>query len=86
MMIVNYIAPREAFVASKARLWTATKDLEPYFDLAPDGKRFVVMHAEEEQNAGEQVMLLQNFHDELQRRAPARGICRGLRARRESDL
>jgi len=44
-----------------------------YFDLAPDGKRVVVVQSEASEQKGPQhVMLLQNFFDELRRLAPAR--------------
>jgi DNA-binding winged helix-turn-helix (wHTH) protein len=71
IMVANYAARGEVFAANKPRLWTARKDLEPYFDLAPDGKRFAIIQAEEAQKSSpEQVMLLENFFDELRRRAP----------------
>jgi len=42
-----------------------------YFDLAPDGKRFVVLQREEPEQKGPQhVTFLLNFFDELRRRAP----------------
>lgn len=42
-------------------------------DIAPDGKRFVVLmpaEASEEQKAQNQVTFLLNFFDELRRRVP----------------
>ena len=70
MMVASYTARGEAFAANKPRLWVAKNDLEPYFDLAPDGKRIAVVQAEESQKSGpEQVMLLENFFDELRGRA-----------------
>jgi serine/threonine-protein kinase len=72
VMAASYTAGGEAFAANKPRLWAAKKDLEPYFDLAPDGKRMAVIQAEGSQKSRpEQVMLLENFFDELRRRAPA---------------
>jgi len=73
MMVASYTANVEAFAASKPRLWAAKKDLGGFFDLAPDGKRFVVGQSEgSEQNTPTRVTFLLNFADELQRRVPAR--------------
>ncbi len=42
------------------------------FDLAPDGKRFVILQTDESQKKSpEQVVLLENFFDELRRRSPS---------------
>jgi hypothetical protein len=42
-----------------------------FFDLAPDGKRFIVVQTEApEQKGPQKVTLLLNFFDELRRRAP----------------
>jgi Tol biopolymer transport system component len=72
MMVASYTTSGETFLASKPRLWTAKKDLGEFFDLAPDGKRFAVVQEEaSEQNGPQHVMVLQNFFDELRRRAPA---------------
>jgi Tol biopolymer transport system component len=73
MMVVSYTANAGAFVAGKPRVWVSKKDLGDYFDLAPDGKRFVVEQAEgPEQSAPTQLTFLLNFSDELRRRAPAK--------------
>jgi Tol biopolymer transport system component/DNA-binding winged helix-turn-helix (wHTH) protein len=75
MMVASYKVNGAALVASKPRLWAAKNDLGTYFDLAPDGKRFAVLQpaAASEHGGSEHVMLLQNFFDELRRRAPAGG-------------
>ena len=71
MMVASYSANREVFVAGKPRLWAAKKDLGD-FDLAPDGKRFVVVQPEASEPKGPvHVTFLLNFFDELRRRAPA---------------
>jgi serine/threonine-protein kinase len=71
MMVGSYATKVEAFVANKPRLRAAKKDLGD-FDLAPDGKRFVVGQQEgSEQTAQPHVALVQNFFDELRRRAPS---------------
>lgn len=70
IMVTRYSVRGGAFAANKTQLWVAKKDLGMYFDLAPDGKRFVIVQADESQNRGpEQVMLLENFFDELRRRS-----------------
>jgi serine/threonine-protein kinase len=72
MMVASYTARGETFAANKPRLWAAKKDLEPYFDLAPDGKHFAIMQAEgSDKNGSERVMLLQDFFDQQWRRASA---------------
>jgi hypothetical protein len=70
-MVESYAVNGEVFVASKPRLWAEKRDLGD-FDLAPDGKRFVVVQAETaEQKGPTQVTFLLNFFDELRRRVPA---------------
>jgi WD40-like Beta Propeller Repeat len=72
MMVAGYTTNGEAFLRSKPRLWVAKADLGNFFDLAPDGKRFVVVQPEVSEKKGPQhVMFLLNFFDELRRRAPA---------------
>ena len=71
MMVASYTTSGEAFALSKPRLWAAKKDLGNYYDLAPDGKRFVVLQPEASEQKGPQhVTFLLNFFDELRRRAP----------------
>jgi hypothetical protein len=77
IMVVDYKASAGSFVAAKPRLWSGTQILNPGLlntDLAPDGKRFVVLYASEP--AGDErrtvhVTLLQNFFDEVKRRIPS---------------
>jgi hypothetical protein len=64
-------------LADKARLWSGKQlprtTLNANYDLAPDGKRIaLIMPAEspEEPKAQNQVIFLQNFFDEVRRRAP----------------
>jgi hypothetical protein len=76
IMVVNYRAEGASFVYGKPQLWsdkqllyTGTSNL----DLAPDGKRFVVLTQPE--NVGPErgsvhVAFLLNFFDELKRRIP----------------
>ena len=71
IMVANYIVEGGVFVPNKSRLWAGKKDLG-YFDLSPDGNRFVVAEEEpSQQKEPPRVNLLLNFFDELRRRAPA---------------
>ena len=82
IMVASYTISGDAFLIDKPRLWSE-KRLADYgrvgvgtYDLAPDGKRIVaLMPAEgpEEQEAQNHVIFLENFSDELRRRAPAGG-------------
>jgi serine/threonine-protein kinase len=75
IMVMNYNVKGDSFVASKPHVWftkqLANTGLGINFDLAPDGKRFlVVMPAESpgpRQNQSH-VMLMTNFFDEVRRR------------------
>jgi serine/threonine-protein kinase len=79
IMVVDYTVEGDSFLPGKARVWsdkqlfyTGTSNL----DLAPDGKRFVVLTMPETAG-GEKgpvhITMLQNFFDELKRRIPAGG-------------
>ena len=75
IMVASYRVQGDSFVPDKARVW-AGKDLAntgqtPNFDLAPDGKRFVVVTTAEDRDLRENqshVMLALNFFDEVRRR------------------
>ena len=74
MMVVGYMVKGESFVADKPRAWTASLAGLGGFDVAPDGKRLAVTLPVTTREAPRQdhtVVLLQNFLDELRRRAPA---------------
>jgi serine/threonine-protein kinase len=80
IMVATYTAQGDSFVADKPRLWSETRftdtGLSPNFDLHPDGKRFAVLMAADEdgeQEAPARVTLLLNFFDELLRRVPVGG-------------
>lgn len=59
VMAVNYTVNGEAFVAGKSRVWAEKKDVSTY-DLAPDGKRLVVVEPEArgQQDAAQVTFLL----------------------------
>ena len=69
VMVATYTERGEAFDAASPRLWAAKRELGPYFDVAPDGKRLVIFEPEESGKPdAERVMLLQGFMDEVRRR------------------
>jgi serine/threonine-protein kinase len=74
IMAVGYTAKGETFVAEKPRVWIA-KTAMPInaWDLAPDGKRALVL-SQDESAAGlkreHEVVFLENFFDYLRQRAP----------------
>ena len=77
IMVATYTANGDTFVADKPRVWSekrlANTGLTPLFDLAPDGKRFAVLVAEEGREppaVQNHVTLILNFFDELRRRVP----------------
>ena len=70
-MAVSYSVKGDAFQQEKARVWVAK--VGGQWDLAPDGKRLAVLtpvEAPEAPKADHQVVFLENFFDELRRRAP----------------
>ena len=78
LMVATYAVNGDTFVADKPRVWSeqrlANTGLTPNFDLAPDGKRFMVLMAPEGAEASRlqgHVTLVMNFFDELRRIAPA---------------
>jgi serine/threonine-protein kinase len=77
IMVATYTAKGDSFVADKPRVWSEKQlpntGFNPNYDLAPDGKRIAaIMPAEapEDQKAQNHVIFLQNFFDEVRRRAP----------------
>jgi Tol biopolymer transport system component len=74
MMVVAYSVKDESFVAGQPRPWSEkTLPIGNSFDLAPDGKRFVVVMPATSTGSVERlthVEFLMNFSDELQRKVP----------------
>jgi serine/threonine-protein kinase len=78
IMVVDYRVESGAFIPGKPRLWSDKRISytgPPHLDLAPDGKRFVVLMTPEsapgERNPVHITMLL-NFFDEVKRRIPVK--------------
>src|SRR5205823_4470300 len=72
LMTASYTVKGETFVVDKPRVWVA-KLGGTQWDLAPDGKRAVVVTPVESAEAPKQdqdVVFLENFFDELRRRVP----------------
>jgi serine/threonine-protein kinase len=76
IMVVDYTVNGNSFAPGKPKLWSDVQLLYPgslNLDLAPDGKRFVVLTAPESEGDGKSavhVTMLLNFLDELKRRIP----------------
>jgi serine/threonine-protein kinase len=78
IMAASYAVTGDTFVPGKPRVWVPTRvaSLRPNsyaWDLAPDGKRVAVLTPVDSGDGGKQeheVVLLQNFFDELRRRVP----------------
>jgi serine/threonine-protein kinase len=76
IMVVDYTVDGASFISSQPRLWsdkqlfyTGTLNL----DLAPDGKRFVVLSLPQPESGAKgsvHITVLLNFFDELKRRIP----------------
>jgi serine/threonine-protein kinase len=80
IMVSNYIVKGGRFVHQKPQVWfgktLANVGIVRDFDLAPDGKHFVVLmpvDAQEPREAQSHVMLVTNFFDEVRRRVAAQG-------------
>ena len=79
VMVAGYTAQGNSFVAEKPRLWSEKQlsnltNTSRNIDIAPDGKRFAVILPVEQpgsQQAKSRVTFIENFFDEVRRRAPA---------------
>ncbi len=78
LMVVSYREQGGSFLADRPRLWCETRIPTQQglrgFDLHPDGRRLAVFQdvAEPGDAKRDQVVLFQNFFDELRRLAPAK--------------
>jgi Tol biopolymer transport system component len=76
MMVANYTAKGDSFVADKPRVWSekrlANIGLTLNYDIASDGKRVAGLQPANSDQRNH-VILLQNFFDEVQRRVAATG-------------
>ena len=72
ILTASYTIQGNSFVAEKPRVWIAKLGGTDW-DLAPDGKRVLVLAPVETAEAPKQeheVVLLENFFDELRRKVP----------------
>jgi len=72
ILAASYTVNGDSFRSEKPRVWLAKVDGQA-FGLSPDGKRVAVMapvETPEATKADHEVVFLQNFFDELRRRAP----------------
>jgi hypothetical protein len=76
-MVVDYTAKGETFSSGKPRQWCDTPILTTgsfqNLDLAPDGKRFVVISVDSSaasETTSVHAIFVVNFFDELKRRMP----------------
>ncbi|MGC1645158.1 MAG: hypothetical protein WA741_04960 [Candidatus Sulfotelmatobacter sp.] len=82
IMVASYSVKGDSFVGEKPRAWSGQSvaltlggAVGAQYDIAPDGKRIAVASyagGSTQQDAGH-VILLENFVDELQRKAPLNG-------------
>jgi hypothetical protein len=79
LMVVGYQAEGQAFRSERAKPWSekrlANMGSTRNFDLAPDGKRFLVLMPADGPAPTEgqsHVTLLANFFDEVRRRVPGK--------------
>lgn len=77
IMVADYTVDGDSFIPDKPRVWSETRlanlGLFKNFDLAPDGERVVALlppEREEAQQPRRHVVFVENFLDELRRRAP----------------
>jgi Protein kinase domain/WD40-like Beta Propeller Repeat len=77
IMAVSYSMKGDSFLHEKARVWMAklgaTSGYGTLWDLAPDGKRVAVIRpveTAESRKPEHEIVILQNFFDELRRKVP----------------
>ena len=80
IMVARYTANEHSFVPEKPRQWSPAPLFRPSYnalwnlDIAPDGRRFVVLAPPESKSGAPTTVhatILMNFFDELRRRLPA---------------
>lgn len=81
IFVASYTAKGDSFAVEKPRVWSdkplADTQLNgPNYDVAPDGKHIAALfpvESPETQNSQSHVIFLENFFDELRRKAPVSG-------------
>jgi len=73
LMVVNYSATDPAFESGTPRLWAAKPGLSRWFDISPDGQRFVIVEDDPSDSpSSTQVTFVLNFFDQLRRQVSGR--------------
>ncbi len=70
VMVASYSVVGAAFEPGTARVWVKISDLGEWFDLSPDGTRFVAVENAPDAGQPTHVTFLLNFFDELRRSVP----------------
>jgi hypothetical protein len=75
MMAVD-VSTQPSFSVGKPRIlfqgqYVPTSATFPYYDVSPDGQRFLMIKESEETPALTQIVVVQNWFEELKRRVPA---------------
>jgi hypothetical protein len=76
-MMVAAVETKPRFAAGKPKLLfeghyeTSIYPFEPDYDVSPDGQRFLMIKAGEQESAATQLNVVLNWSDELRRLAPA---------------
>ena len=80
IMVANYSTKDDSFLTEKPRVWAETRIADSglsgkNYDVSPDGKRIAVLYPSDAPGEGQpqnDVTVLLNFFDELERRVPVR--------------
>jgi serine/threonine-protein kinase len=77
IMVAGYTVQGDSFIPEKRRLWSEKAlanlvNVSRSVDLAADGKRIVVVMPAEGAESQHHIVFLENFFDELRRRAPVK--------------
>jgi serine/threonine-protein kinase len=76
-MMVAAVETKPVFTAAKPRLLfeghyeASPESLPANYDVSPDGQRFLMIKASEQEQASTQINVVQNWFEELKRRVPA---------------
>jgi eukaryotic-like serine/threonine-protein kinase len=74
-MMAVAIATQPSFTAGKPRMlfkgqYVPTVTTPPNYDVSPDGQRFLMLKSSEEEQKATQIVVVQNWFEELKRRVP----------------
>jgi len=78
-MAVDYVAEGDSFAAGRPKVLFSGEfvgnaiNSDRSFDVSPDGQRFLMIEPSETPNDASQLILVQNWFEELERLAPPDG-------------